>query len=267
MEEWKAAQLSYLKYFNINYFAKNRLKNLLFPLNFNNYYFYKLSNKSQVSVKSIEKNIFELMVLYFKMHKLYKTYKDDDLSKYSYLLKTELEHFILRYRLVVSKLESLMFEFKKLGAIDINLDYFLESEEYKQLLGIRNDIAHESIRSHVFYSERIVRESFQFYTNRSLDNNINLHEVFLNPYGSEIYDLKRWITWMLVLLFCFMEDIVNNIVNYIKNEYDMDNYKFHEIEQYDNIVAGRLSTLVPIDDEVSLIKCGIEELAKYICEY
>lgn len=267
MKEWKKGFVSYIEYCNKNYLIKNRFKNLLFPINFNNFYFSKLSNKSQIGVKSIEKNTLELILIYYKIHKLYNKYKKTDIHKYEYLLKTELEHFIVRYRLVVDKMELLKKDFKNWEINWSNVDYFTQSEEYNQLLKVRNDIAHESIRSHVFCSERLQREAFQFYTNRNLDNNIYLHEIFLNQNGSEIYDLKRWLTWMLVLIFNFMDDIMNDIVNAITNKHDIDYNKFNEIKQYDILVNNKISTLSIVDDEISIFKNGINELIKHINEY
>ncbi|CUU46934.1 hypothetical protein [Clostridium beijerinckii] len=267
MKKWKTVLISYIDYCNNNYFIENRLRDLTFPLNFNNFYYSKLSRKSQIGVKSIEKNTLELILIYYKIHKLYGKYKKKDTSKYRYILKTELEHFILRYRLVVDKLELLKKDFDDLKINWSNVDYFTQSEEYNQLLKIRNDIAHESIRSHVFCSDILQREAFQFYTNRNLDNNIYLHEVFLNPNGTEIYDLKRWLTWMLVLIYNFMDDIMKDITNAITNKYDMDSKKINQIKQYDILVNNKSSTVPIIDDEIIIFKNGMYELIKHIKEY
>ncbi|GEM_PF-5984484 len=267
MEGWKEVQLSYIEYFNKEYFNKEKLRNLLFPINFNNFYFSNLSDKSKIGVKSIEKNILELVLIYFKICGLYSKYKETDTGKYIYILKTELEYFILRYRLVINKLESLEIEFKKYGFEWVNTDYFIKSVEYIQLLGIRNDIAHEGIRSQVFYTERIKRESFQFYTNRSLDNNIYLHEAFLNPYGSEIYDLKLWITWMIVLLFNFMDDTTKGVVRSISNKYDTGNDMFKQIKQYDALIDNKFSMLIITNDEIHELKNGVDGLTNHIIKF
>ena len=148
-----------------------------------------------------------------------------------------------------------------------NTDYFTNSEEYNQLLGIRNDIAHESIRSQVFYSEGIQRESFQFYTNRSLDNNICLNDVFLNPHGSEIYDLKRWLTWMLVLLLNYIDNIIYDIVVAIKDKDDNNCNKLSEIKKYDILVDNKISSLIIDNDEVSIFRNEIKELRNYIINF
>ncbi|MBE7896958.1 hypothetical protein G7L40_16265 [Paenibacillus polymyxa] len=167
MEEWKIAILSYLDYCLENYIDNQKMKNLLYPFNFNNHYTDRMSEKSRLYTMNVEKNLKELMLIYYKIINFYDEYKESDMSRYKYLIKTELEHFVLRYRIIVNKIALIKKESKIIDFSSVDTRYFEESIEYEQLIGIRNSIAHESIRSHVFDTTEDKRLYFQFYTNRS----------------------------------------------------------------------------------------------------
>ncbi|MEO2213752.1 hypothetical protein ABGV40_23115 [Paenibacillus amylolyticus] len=267
MEYWKEAKLSYLDYCLKNYIDNRKIKNLLYPFNFSNHYTNQMSKKQGQYVISIEKNLQELMLIYYKINKFYDGYIESNMSHYKYLIKTELEHFVLRYRIVVSSIVSIKKELRIVDFSSVDTSYFEESIEYEQLLEVRNNIAHESIRSHIFYTSENKRSSFQFYTNRSLENHIYLHEVFLNPHGSEIYDLKYWLSWMLILLLNFIDDITGNIFLTIQKEYDEDGSMLEEIIKYDQMINNRHSILDIYHDDIQLFINEISELRNHIVKF
>lgn len=260
--KWKTVYLSYLEFNIKECFNESQLNNFTYPLNFKNEITKNISEKSLRRIRTIEKNLSRCLLIYNKMLTFYNDYKNDDIIKYKYIVKTDLEHFMIEYRLAVSNVEKLKKEFKKHDIRWRNVEYMLKGDEFDQLINIRNNITHQSTRSHIFYFMENGTTAFQFYSNRELNNYICLPEFFLNPLGSEIYDLERWLTWRLNLLLCYFNDTFDDLKHVVIGDLDIE-----EINKYDDIVACGYSTITSTCNEIEILKDKTLKMKLYIENY
>ncbi|MBG9767124.1 hypothetical protein CUU60_08520 [Paenibacillus polymyxa ATCC 842] len=96
---------------------------------------------------------------------------------------------------------------------------------------------------------------------------IEVHEVFVNPLGSEIYDLKYWLSWMLILLLNFIDDIIRNIFVSMQRICDEDGSIFNEITKCDQMMNNRHSILDTYFDDIPLFISEIRELRNHIIKF
>ncbi|ABR50070.1 hypothetical protein Amet_3987 [Alkaliphilus metalliredigens QYMF] len=267
MEKWKEARISYIDFIKDNCIFESKLINFMYPLNFENAYKKHLNSRCIKYINGINTNIEDLLLIYYKINTFYKNLKDNNIAEYKYVLKTEIEHFIMRYRIVSSKILELRKELKNKNIAWSTIKYFTDSEEYKQLISIRNDIAHESIRSHVFYGKDVKREAVQFYTNRSLDNNIYLDKVFLSPEGAEIYDLNRLLTWLIVILLNLGYDTFTDIILDIEKLNLVDKKERSYIDNYDEQIGKKYSLLTKRRVETDILIYNLSSLLAYIRDF
>ncbi|AIQ11362.1 hypothetical protein [Paenibacillus durus] len=183
--------------------SSNELFRFAFPLNF----VVDLSENDDLvengADKSIEKEIRNTLFIYFKLFKLFNEFLENE-QLYHQLIKSEVEYFLMRYRIVFDIIDKHLIKSINIDRKKIETTIY-NSDEFLQLKSIRNKLAHEGLRCHIFQFGKDPQLSFQIYDAGTLEDNIILPEIFMDKRGSHIYFLQHYITWLIAIMFNFLQ--------------------------------------------------------------
>jgi len=245
--------------------SSNELYRFTFPLNF----VVDLSENDDLVDKgidkSIEKEIRNILFIYNKIFNLFNIFVDDK-PLYQQLLKSEVEYFLIRYRIVFDIIDKHLT--KTIGIDKKKVDVSIyKSEEFLQLRDIRNKLAHEGIRCFIYKFENDPKLSFQIYDAGTLDNRIDMSEIFLDRRGTEIYFLRHYTTWLIIIMFNFLNKYFDEVKTIRLNGEEPSEETLQTIQYIERRQNHPLSRITFCFNELLTLQEGIDEFIGHIERY
>lgn len=213
-------------------------------------------------VESIEKEIRQMFFIYYKIFSVYNVFQQNE-ELYRDMVKSEVEYFFIRYRIIYDIMDKHLTKAVDINAKDVPISIF-NNDEFKCLKDIRNKIEHESTRTHIFIGKKVGKISFQIYDVGTLNNNIEMDEIFLDPEGSEIYDLKFYMIWMIIIMMTFLEEYFVEIKNIRLGGKSIPKEIEKQIKYVEEFYSGNLSSISFFQGDYEIVKEGIIEFKNHI---
>ncbi|MEO2213751.1 hypothetical protein ABGV40_23110 [Paenibacillus amylolyticus] len=213
---------------------------------------------------SVEKEIRYLFCIYFKIITEFEKYKFDNWNLYSHLVSNELEHFILRYPVVLDIIERHF-----LCIIGNNLKNIEEilplDNELKSIKKVRNEIIHNGAVCTV--KGDLQDSGFRFVFNRQLMEIHQPNQFLLLDNHSELYNVTYFITWMLNLMMNYLILFFKTANERRANMHLITEKQISEIKSMDKRYGGSLSKIRFFNNEAKIYKGNLEELLVHTIIY
>lgn len=209
---------------------------------------------------SIDKEIKSILTIYNKLFNIYSCFKSNS-NLYKYLIKNDVEYFFIRYRIILDLIEKHLEKQLNINKLLSKVE-FKNNPEFQTLRNIRNLLSHEGIRLHIFNTNTDCI-SFQFYEPGSLNNLLYLDIIFLDNRGKEIYYLKPYLTWLIILLLNYLDEYFKELRDIRLNNTSLPKNISSQLKHFEHLMPGIKEIHFSQNELVSLNE-GIYELESLV---
>jgi len=205
---------------------------------------------------SIDKEIKSVLTIYNKLFNIYSCFKSNS-NLYKYLIKNDVEYFFIRYRIILDLIEKHLEKQLHINKLLSKVE-FKNNPEFQTLRNIRNLLSHEGVRLHIFNTDTD-SISFQFYESGNLNNLLYSDIIFLDNRGEEIYYLKPYLTWLIILLLNYLDEYFKELRDIRLNNTSLQKNISSQLEHFNSLMPGMKEIHFSQNELVTLSE-GIYEL-------
>ncbi|GEM_PF-5982548 len=211
-------------------------------------------------VGSIDKEIRYLLYIYMKVLCEFEFYRTDNLNLYSRLVSNELEHFILRFPIILDILEK---HFLKLVSNIERIEKVIPlNSDLISIRKIRNEIIHHG-------AQCVVREykgqvSFNIIAYRQTIKAHFPNQFLMISNQDEYYSVSNYMTWMLSLLLNYLDDFFKEINRLRMNGRKVSEKHVSEVINMDEFYGYGFSRIKFYYGEIKLFKDNLDGLLIHV---
>jgi len=207
---------------------------------------------------SVEKEIGYIFFIYMKILCEYESYRIKNLNFYNRLISNELEHFILRFPVILDILEKHFLSLVDNDIKGIEKIVPLHSDIII-MKKIRNEIIHHGAKCAVL-ADGIHEVGFGIITYRQTTE-INIPNEFLIIHNNnKYYSISKYMTWMICLLLNYLDAFFREGNNLRTNGIEITEKIISEINYMNQLNSNSFSRLEFYYGELELYKDNLDDL-------
>ena len=206
---------------------------------------------------SVEKELRYLFSIYMKVLYEYEAYRNDNIKLYNALISNELEHFILRFPVILDILNKHFLSLINNAIKDIE-EVIPFDTDIIRIKKIRNEIVHHGAGCLVRSDIKAV--SFKIFLNRTTIIKHLPNEVWISQEVDGYNCISSYLTWMLCLLLNYLDDFFKEANRLRTKGMKISNKHISEVDNSDEINSYVYSRLILRSDELNLYKNNLEKL-------